>query len=153
MKTMLWFLVFTLALCLSVSAEVKLPAVFGDHMVLQRSSAVTVWGWAEPAEKITVKGSWQGSLEASATTDKDGNWRVRLDTPVAGGPYTLSVKGSNELVLKDILIGEVWVCSGQSNMERSLDRIATKESKAAIETADHPHVRLFTVPQIGRAHV
>lgn len=154
MKTTQWFLACTLSLCLTaltVSADVRLPAIFTDEMVLQQRTAVTVWGWAQPGEKITVKGSWQWLFGASATADKDGKWSVRVNTPKAGGPHTLSVKGSNEIVLKDVLIGEVWVCSGQSNMEYTLEMLNTDEHRQAIAEADYPQIRLFNVPRVFSA--
>lgn len=130
---------------LTASADVRLPAIFADGMVLQQRSSVTVWGWADPGEKVSVKGSWQWLFGASTTADADGNWQLRINTPRAGGPHTLSIKGSSEIILNDILIGEVWLCSGQSNMEWTLDRLNTDESRAAIAGADHPQIRLFTV--------
>ena len=153
MKRMRWFVVMTFAFCLtalSVSADVKLPAVFGDQMVLQQHSSVSVWGWAETGEKVTVKGSWQW-FGASTTADKDGHWRVRLNTPRAGGPYTVSIKGTNEIVLNDILIGEVWVCSGQSNMEWTMEMLSSEDNRKAAAEADFPRIRLFNVPRVFNA--
>jgi len=138
-----------LALCLAgmALADVKLPTVFADGMVLQQKSRVTVWGWAEPGEKVTVKGSWQWLWGASTQAGKDGTWRIRLKTPKAGGPHTLTVKGNNRIVLNDVLTGEVWVCSGQSNMQWSMAALKTEEGKKAIAEADFPQIRLFTVPR------
>jgi sialate O-acetylesterase len=141
----------TVGFCLTamhVSADVTLPAVFGDHMVLQQRSTATVWGWAEPGEKVTVKGSWQMFGGVSATAGKDGSWRVRLKTPGAGGPHTVSIKGSNEIVLNDILIGEVWVCSGQSNMEWTMEMLNTEDNRKAAAEADFPRIRLFNVKRV-----
>ncbi|MGB2819402.1 MAG: sialate O-acetylesterase, partial [Phycisphaerae bacterium] len=99
------------------AGDVKLPAVFGDHMVLQRGAAVPVWGWAEASEKVTVTLCDQSK---SATADNDGKWSVKLGAVEAGGPYTLKVEGNNKLELSDVLVGEVWLCSGQSNMAMSV---------------------------------
>ncbi len=94
--------------------DVKLPAIFGSHMVLQRDQKDRVWGWAEPGEDVTVKiGGQSHATKAGA----DGSWQVRLDPMPAGGPHTLSIEGKNTLKLDDVLVGEVWICSGQSNMQ------------------------------------
>ncbi len=125
-------------------ADVKLPAIFGDGMVLQQKSSVTLWGWAAPGEKISVKGSWQWS-GTTAKADADGRWKLKLKTAKAGGPHTLTINGSNEIILKDILLGEVWICSGQSNMEYTMAMLRTDAINADIAKADYPQIRLFTV--------
>src|SRR5688500_11970867 len=94
-------------------AEVKLSALFSDNMVLQREKPIAVWGWAEDGERVTVK---LGNDEAS-TEAKDGKWKVYLPKQKAGGPHTLIVHGKNEITRTNVLVGEVWICSGQSNME------------------------------------
>lgn len=103
----------------NAGAQVRVAHVFSDHMVLQRNKAVPVWGWAAKGEKISVAFHNQTK---QATADKTGKWMLYLDNEAAGGPYTLSVKGKkNNVELKDILVGEVWICSGQSNMEWPLN--------------------------------
>lgn len=134
-------------LCIFTStlfADVKLPAIFGDHMVLQQKKTVAVWGWAEPGEKIKVKGDWQW-FAASTKAGKDGKWKVKIRTPKAGGPHTLTITGNNEIILNDILMGEVWICSGQSNMEWRMNMLGTDRGADDIAAADHPQIRLFTV--------
>ncbi len=127
-------------------ADVRLPAIFGDGMVLQQRSSATVWGWAEPGERITVIGSWQWLFGTSTTADAEGNWRVQINTPRAGGPHTLTVRGNNEIVLEDVLIGEVWLCSGQSNMEWSFNHLRSYEkAQRTVQAANYPDIRLFTV--------
>ena len=122
-------------------ADVRLPALFTDHMVLQRGKPITVWGWADEGEKVTVS-----FHDATASTEaRDGKWRVMLPEESAGGPYELVVRGNNELKVSDVLVGEVWICSGQSNMEWPITR--TFEPQKAIEKARHPTIRLFTVPK------
>src|SRR6516164_8345924 len=95
-------------------ADVKVPAIFGPHMVLQRDQKDRVWGWAEPGEEVTVGINGQNK---SAKAGADGSWQIILDPMPAGGPHTLSIKGKNTLALEDVLVGEVWICSGQSNMQ------------------------------------
>lgn len=134
--------IFCVAFALQGFTTVKLPAIFSDHMVMQQKSNVTVWGWAKAGEKISVSGSWSGR-NVTTTTGSNGQWKVLLITPVAGGPYTLKVSGENIIELKDILIGEVWVASGQSNMVFSLK--ASYHAKEEIATADLPDIRYFSV--------
>ncbi len=123
-------------------ADVSVPPIFGDNMVLQQDANIPVWGWAESSEKITLRGSW---IEESVVTtaDKDGRWMVKIRTPKAGGPYRLVIIGNSHLVFKNVLAGDVWVCGGQSNMSFELSRC----SNAALEIAKaaNPNIRLFKV--------
>jgi len=126
----------------SVRAEIKMPAVFGDHMVLQRDTGVPFWGWADPGEEVTVS---LGSVTATTTAGQDGKWRVKLDKlPACNTPIEVNVRGKNKIVFKDVLIGDVWVCSGQSNMEFGV----TGEINAVelMIKADQPEIRFFYVP-------
>jgi len=128
----------------SAQAEVTLPSVFGDHMVLQQGQEAPVWGWADPGERITVK---LGRQKASGVADADGQWQVRLRPVKAGGPTKMTVKGNEDkIVFDDVLVGEVWVCSGQSNMQWSVEN--SNNPKLEIAMADHPHIRLFSVPRV-----
>ncbi len=126
---------------LTTQAQVKLPRIFGDHMVLQRDHTINVWGWAASKEKVTVQLNGQ---KKSAIAGKDGKWKVVLDAAKAGGPYQLIVKGKNSITLNDIWMGDVWVCSGQSNMEWTVSNSynAAKE----ISHANFPQIRHFKVP-------
>jgi sialate O-acetylesterase len=123
-------------------AEVKLPALFCDHMVLQQGIKVKVWGWADDGEKVTV--TFRGQ-KVSATA-KDGKWMVELKKLTAGGPDVLTIAGNNTIELNDVLVGEVWVCSGQSNMEFTLKNSA--ESAADIAAATNIQIRLFHVAKL-----
>src|SRR5690606_29333006 len=109
------FLLTTLA-----QADVRLPAIFSDHAVLQAGAVVPIWGQADPGEKITVTLAGQ---RATATADAAGRWQVQLDNLSAGGPHTLTVQGNNTVEVQDVLIGEVWLASGQSNMEFALPHV------------------------------
>src|SRR5882672_8411610 len=95
-------------------ADVKLPKIFGDNMVLQRDQSVPIWGWADVGEKVIVQFNKQ---KKEVKADKNGKWMVRLDAEPAGGPYQLTVSGKNSVSFNNVLMGEVWICSGQSNME------------------------------------
>jgi len=135
-------LVLLLVNAVAVIADVKLPAVISGNMVLQRGKKIPIWGWAELGEKVSVKGSWQ--LFGTSTKAKDnGKWTVKIQPPKAGGPYEIVLKGNNTITLKNILVGEVWVCSGQSNMAMSVRSSANAEQEIA--EADYPNIRLFTV--------
>jgi sialate O-acetylesterase len=124
-----------------VQAQVKLPRIFGDHMVLQRDQAIPVWGWAGSKEKVTVQ---LNNQKKSVVADKDGKWKVVFDSQKAGGPYQLIVKGKSTLTMNDIWLGDVWVCSGQSNMEWSVNN--SNNAAQEIKEADYPQIRHFKVP-------
>jgi len=121
-------------------ADVRLPKIIGDHMVLQQGMPVPIWGWADAAESVTVT---LGESKAATTADADGKWMVKLDAAQAGGPCQMTVQGNNTITLDDILVGEVWVCSGQSNMQWSVSGSANPQVEIA--AADYPKIRLFTV--------
>lgn len=121
-------------------AEVTLPLFFSNNMVLQQGMAIPVWGWAKPGEKVTVT---LDKNTVTTRTAKTGKWRVNLPKMNYGGPYSLTVKGKNLISIENVLIGEVWVCSGQSNMEFKVS--TTKNAEAEIAAANYPDIRLFTV--------
>ncbi len=125
----------------SARGEVKLNGLFTDGAVLQQGTAVPVWGTARAGEKVTVVFQDQ---EVS-TVAQEGRWSVRLKSPKAGGPFTLTVRGDNSITLTNVLVGEVWLCSGQSNMGFKLSRADTAD--AAIAAAGDAQLRLFTVPR------
>jgi sialate O-acetylesterase len=106
------------ALLLPAKADVTPSKLFTDNMVIQRETQAPVWGWADAGEVVTVIGSWGES--ASTKADEVGKWMVQLKTPKAGGPYALTIQGNNTVEIKNVLSGEVWFCSGQSNMDRAL---------------------------------
>ncbi len=137
----------TVALCwvATASAAVRLPAVFGDNMVLQRGQPVPVWGWADKGEEVTV--AIAGQTLATKAGD-DGRWRVALAKLDVGQPLEMTVKGStgNTITLKNILVGEVWVCSGQSNMEMGIG--LCNDAQKEIAAADYPAIRLFEIPKV-----
>jgi len=126
----------------AVFADVKLPAVFSDHMVLQREKPIAVWGWAEDGEKVTVQ---LGKDEVS-TEAKNGKWKVLLSPLKAGGPHKLKVQGKNQVEFNDVLVGEVWLASGQSNMEWPLK--LSFEPQEAIAKSANDKIRLLTVPKL-----
>ncbi|MCK5766356.1 MAG: chitobiase/beta-hexosaminidase C-terminal domain-containing protein [Bacteroidales bacterium] len=120
-------------------AQIELPAIFSDNMVLQQEFACPVWGWAKPGERITVKSSWDKNA-ITTVAGHTGNWNLKLSTPKAGGPYFVTI---NADTLHNVMIGEVWICSGQSNMQWALSQ--TDSTGQEIENADYPDIRLFYV--------
>lgn len=129
-------------------AEVRFAGVFGSNMVLQRQTEAPVWGMAEPGESVSVKCSWGGGAKR-VEADENGQWRVVVETPKAGGPYELEVKAkSGAATLKNVLVGEVWVCSGQSNMQWKMRGFGLEHFKEDVEKAKHPEIRLCTLPQV-----
>lgn len=135
------------ALCLGgggwVRADVKMPSVFGDHMVLQQEAGLPVWGTADAGEKVTVT---VGNKSASATAGADGKWMVKLSPlPAESAPVTMTVAGKNTLTFSDVLVGDVWVCSGQSNMEFGLKQAHNAQDE--VPKASDPQLRLFHVPK------
>jgi sialate O-acetylesterase len=136
----LWLFPFLILFSGVASANVTVSPLFSDHGVLQRGRPIPVWGTAKPGEAVRVE---LGRQTAQTTADARGSWRVRLASMTAGGPYEMKITGSNRIVLHDLLIGEVWLASGQSNMEIGLSIV----SNAALElsAANHPKLRIFTV--------
>jgi sialate O-acetylesterase len=127
------------------NANITLPAVLNDNMVLQQQSNVKLWGWSDAAEKIFITTSWNNKTDS---TKGDGNakWVLSIKTPSAGGPYTITIKGNNTIVLHNVLIGEVWICSGQSNMEMNY-YWGLPQMKEDFPTALNPNIRFFSVPR------
>jgi sialate O-acetylesterase len=128
----------------ALRAEVSLSAVFSDHMVLQREHKNRVWGRAERGEQVTVKISDQ---EHTTTADEAGRWQVTLSALPAGGPHQLEISGKNSLTISDVLVGEVWICSGQSNMEWPVE--ATNDGDLEQALPPNAGIRFITVPHAG----
>ena len=140
----------TLILCFSAGlllaatgyADIRLPAIIGDNMVLQAGDRVSFWGWADPNEEISVNASWH-KMEWSVQADEDGKWIFSMNAPEIGGPYEITLKGKNTVTVKNVLAGEVWAGSGQSNMQFSVRQAVDAEREIA--AAEHPGIRLFSV--------
>src|ERR1700677_151422 len=120
--------------------DVRLPKLFSDNMVLQQRMRVPIWGWADDGEVVTV--SFRG--QKVKTIARDGKGMAKLNKVEAGGPETITVEGKNSITLKNVLVGEVWICSGQSNMEFPLNR--SFEAKGDIDTATNMMIHLINVP-------
>lgn len=147
----LLFLFLVLSVKFSVTAQVKLPALVGDNMVLQQNAKVNLWGWASPNEKITLNLGWANN-PVEVTADAEGNWKTAVSTPNGSDKaFDITINASNKIVLKNILIGEVWLCSGQSNMffpvgrEEGTWKTGVKNYEEEVKNASFPNIRLFTV--------
>jgi sialate O-acetylesterase len=139
--TRIFSLIISILLYTTVVGQVRLPKLISDNMVLQRDTKITIWGWAKVGEKVRIKFN---KLSYSTTTGADSTWRVTLYAQKAGGPYNMKIKGSNKILIKNILIGDVWVCSGQSNMELPMERVKEKYA-AVIAQSTNPAIRQFNV--------
>ena len=150
MKRVYWPAALAAAACLSVQAraDVKPFTLFSDGMVLQSGVKCPMWGTAEPGEEVSASLDTGASKPSTATgvkADKDGKWMLQFDDLKPGGPYTVTIKGKNTVTIKDVLVGEVWVASGQSNMEMGLASCAN--AKEEIAKSKNPKMHLFTVPK------
>ena len=143
------FILFLLSIFVfNVQSKVNLPSIIGDGMVLQQNSITRIWGKSEPLTKISVRVSWDESVVETMSSDK-GFWQLCIKTPNAGGPYNIFISDGDELILEDILIGEVWLCSGQSNMEMPMKGFKgqpIENSQEMISSAvSKRNIRMFTV--------
>ena len=138
-----------LFICFLLSAitarAVTLPSVIASNMVLQQKSQVKLWGWGSTTEKIYITNSWNGKTD-STVVDGNAKWQLEIATPSAGGPYTITVKGNNTILLENVLIGEVWICSGQSNMEFNF-YAGIAQIREEFADAHKLNLRFFTVPR------
>jgi sialate O-acetylesterase len=134
------FSILVAMMALTTKAAIKLPQLVSSHMVLQRNKPINIWGWANAGENISI--TFAGNIY-NIKANADGKWRVKLPAMLAGGPFEMVLKGTNQLKLNDILIGDVWLCSGQSNMEFPLS--IAKNADEEVSKANYPDIRLYTV--------
>src|SRR5512133_358372 len=143
-KLKIFFSIISLML-LTVQAslcQVRLPKLVSDGMILQREIPIKIWGWASAGEKIRLSFNNQAF---ETVTPADGKWLITITAQKAGGPFEMEIAGSNQIRLKNILFGDVWLCSGQSNMETTMSRVSPLYGKE-IEASGNPNIRLFQVP-------
>jgi len=137
-----------LFVCGTAAAAVRLPAVFDSNMVLQQGDEINLWGWASPGEEVLI--AFNGE-EVSVEADQAGEWKVVLPAQDAGGPFSMEITGENQVLLENILVGEVWVCSGQSNMEKKIGPMPGQKPVVnwvqETNAADYPEIRLFHIPR------
>lgn len=144
MKKMCLFILLAVA-ATPLLAGIRLPAVIGSNMVLQQQSHPKLWGWCDPGEKIYVTTSWDHRKD-SVRGSRDGKWMIEVATPSAGGPYTIELKGWNQILLENVMIGEVWICSGQSNMEMS-ETWGLPDVRAELPSCATNDIHFFHVPR------
>lgn len=146
----LLFLVFSVCSSAGLNAAIRLPNLVGNNMVLQQNTDVKIWGWADAGEKVTVKASWS-NLEIETTAGADQRWEIAIHTPVAGGPFSIAISGRDyTITLTNVMTGEVWLCSGQSNMEYSLGGLGgwnyyPESLRTDFAVRDLSPIRIFTV--------
>ena len=134
------FPVFLFGIIETSFAQLKLPSINSDNMILQKNFEAPIWGWAEPGTKIVISASWDSRIQHTVVSNEEGEWITSLKTPEAGGPYHISI---NEEIIENVLIGEVWICSGQSNMQWAMENSEGWEEE--MEDAELPDIRLFYV--------
>jgi len=139
------FILSAILIFQSVNAKIVLPSVIGDNMVLQQKAKVKLWGWAGPSEKVYVTPSWNNKTDSAKTT-AEGKWSVNIETPAGGGPYSIKLNASNTIILNNVLVGEVWICSGQSNMEYNFYS-GLKDFEREIANAKELSLRFFNIPK------
>jgi sialate O-acetylesterase len=131
-----------------IAQELKLPAIFSDNMVLQQKTSAPIWGWSAPGKEVQVTGSWNNKT-VKTVTDNSGKWMLKISTPAAGGPYTLSVTSDKSVTFQNVMIGEVWICSGQSNMEMPMvgwtNTPVLKSDSTIKASSQYPNIRLFNL--------
>lgn len=131
-----YFVFLFCVVSLMANANVRMPLLFADGMVLQRNKPIPVWGWADANEKVEVHFNKQVK---TIVADKNGKWMLNLNAEKAGGPFELTIIGKNKIVIKDVLVGEVWICSGQSNMEFTVKQ--AKDFEIEKKDANYPQIR------------
>lgn len=148
MKKILLSLVILLAISPILSAKIILPSVFADNMVLQQNSDVAIWGWSDPGETVKIVASWASKDTVKVKANNYAAWKTSIKTTGAGGPYSIQIIANGGVKLSNVMLGEVWVCSGQSNMEWSVNaKIINGEEEAA--KANNPNIRIFHVQKTG----
>ena len=148
MKKLFLSLLILFALTTNMFGKIILPSVFADNMVLQQNSDVAIWGWSDPGETVKIVTSWNSKDTVKIKADNSSAWKTTIKTIAAGGPYSIQILGSSKVELKNIMLGEVWICSGQSNMEMSVNwKLINGEEDAA--KANNPNIRIFHVQKIG----
>ena len=131
-------------------AQLRLPSIISSGMVLQQNDSASLWGWGSPGERVLVTSSWNGKTDTTNVNNR-ANWKIKIKTPAAGGPYTITIRGNSTIILNDVMIGEVWVCSGQSNMEWSYWN-GLKDIRDELPTCYNTNIRFFHIPKTTASH-
>ena len=148
MKRSLFFIIATGVLFVNnnVHAQLRLPSIIGTNMVLQQNDSVALWGWSGPGDKVIVTTSWDNKMDSTIATN-GAKWKLKVKTPAAGGPFTIKItSGGKSILLENIMTGEVWVCSGQSNMEWSYNN-GEKDTPKELATCATNNIHFFHIPK------
>ena len=148
MKHILLTLIVISFFSINMFGKVTLPSVFSDNMVLQQNSNVAIWGWSDPGETVKIVTSWNKKDTVKIKADNSSKWTATIKTIAAGGPYSIEILGSSKSMLNNVMLGEVWICSGQSNMEWSVTH-AIQDGEEEAAKATNPNIRIFHVQKIG----
>ena len=148
MKHILSYIFMFIFFNTAVFGKIILPSVFSDNMVLQQNSKVTIWGWSNPSETVRIVASWNNNDTIVAKANNSSYWKTSIQTGVAGGPFTLKIFGSTNVELKNVKLGEVWICSGQSNMEMTV-KWGIKDGEEEAKKANNPNIHIFHIEKIG----
>jgi len=143
-------LIILIAFLFSANAEIKLPAIFCDNMVLQQQTDAAIWGTAKPKTTVKITTSWNKKTY-SVVSGTDGKWKTKVATPAAGGPFVITISDGKPVTLNNVLVGEVWVCSGQSNMQMTMKGYMNQPvwgATEAIATSSNQNIRLFSVERV-----
>jgi sialate O-acetylesterase len=144
------FLLSCFFIPVKIDAQLRLPAILSSGMVLQQNDSVAFWGWAGPGEKVFVSTGWNNHMDSTIASD-GASWKLKVKTPAAGGPFTITIKSRNSIQLENVLVGEVWVCSGQSNMEMNYNW-GIKTMAPEIPIAYNSNIRFFQIPKTTAAY-
>lgn len=141
-------LLIVLLFNLSVSGKIILPSIFSDNMVLQQNTKVAIWGWGVPGQTVKIVAGWNTNDTISAKVNNQAKWETAVQTSNAGGPYSIQFLGTSNITLHNVMLGEVWLCSGQSNMEMTFEW-GIKNGEQELKNADNPNIRVFSVDKIA----
>ncbi len=148
MKSLIISTFFFLTISISSFSQIQLPSIFADNMVLQQNSEVAIWGWANPSETFRMITSWNNNDTILVKANNRSFWETTLQTKSAGGPYSIEIIGSRHIKLENVMFGEVWLCSGQSNMSYNSNQGVYGGSEE-IANANYPDIRIMKIPRVG----
>src|SRR5438876_10296939 len=147
MKLFAICLLINLFISVKSFSQLRLPAVISSGMVLQQNDSVTLWGWGYNGQNVKVTRTWNNDTSSTIVTNL-ARWSIKIKTPLAGGPYILHIiSGGNEIILNDVMIGEVWLCSGQSNMEMSFN--TARHTQEELNNCYNKNIRFLQVPRMA----
>lgn len=148
MKSFLFTILIFSSFNLAVFGKITLPSIFSDNMVLQQNAKVAIWGWSVPGQTVKIVTSWNSKDTIQAKVNNSAKWEASIQTIGAGGPYSIQLLGTSNIQLNNVMLGEVWICSGQSNMEMTLDW-GIKNGEEEAKKAGNPNIRIFHIEKMA----